>query len=80
MHQRLQGSGSVLATRNLHLVRERESMHAWDLTDKGGIHKHSQFMHLKLRSASRFEGAAAGRDTLKTQQAHSQHLKTPHRG
>ena len=59
-HEGLQGSGSVLATRNLHLVRERDSMHAWDLTDEGGIHEHSQFLHLKLRSAAKLEASAAG--------------------
>ena len=57
----LQGSGSVLATRNLHLVGDRESMHAWDLTDEGGIHAHSQFLHLKLRSAARLRATAAGK-------------------
>ena len=48
-----QGSGSVLATRNTGLVRERSSTHAWDLSGEGGIHAHSQFLHLKLRSAAR---------------------------
>ena len=61
MYLGLQGSGSVLATRNMHLVGERESMHAWDLTDEGGIHEHSQFWHLKLRSAARLRASAAGR-------------------
>ncbi len=64
-YQPLQGSGSVLATRNLHLVRERDSMHAWDLSDEGGIHEHSQFLHLKLRSA-RLEASAAGEVDMKT--------------
>ena len=34
-------------------------MHAWDLTDEGGIHEHSQFLHLKLRSAARLGAPAA---------------------
>ena len=55
----LQGSGSVLATRNTGLVRERSSAHAWDLSGEGGIHAHSQFLHLKLRSAARLGAPAA---------------------
>ena len=55
----LQGSGSVLATMNTGLVKERSSAHAWDLSSEGGIHAHSQFLHLKLRSAARLGAAAA---------------------
>ena len=57
----VQGSGSVLATKNLHLVKERDSMHAWDLSDEGGIHEHSQFLHLKLRKTARLRASDRGR-------------------
>lgn len=57
----VQGSGSVLATKNLHLVKERDSMHAWDLSDEGGIHEHSQFLHLKLRKTAKSIGLDRGR-------------------
>ena len=55
----MQGSGSVLATMNTGLVKERSSAHAWDLSGEGGIHAHSQFLHLKLRSAARLGATAA---------------------
>ena len=40
-------------------MRERSSAHAWDLSGEGGIHAHSQFRHLRLRSAARLGAPAA---------------------
>ena len=42
-------------------------MHAWDLSGEGGIHAHSQFLHLKARSAARLGAPAAA------EQGHGEH-------